>query len=477
MLRARVYLSIPCGNNCNSPGYQRKGFKYSPTTSNPTYFQISEPSEAIVLALRNNPNVHSSRLQRINDKYALELANYAFQPHFNISGNTVFTKGEKTGYNFNPGVSLATKWGTQLSINNTTDLKGTQQEQVSVTQPLLRGFGAVNGFSWLNTQDSELIARLSFKTSITDIITQVITTYRQVVQDYNNLKVQKTALRREEQTEKQYRLRTKSGKMAPSELLQEQANLANTRLETLRQENTAQQDYQTLLDTLGLSPNSHLKLDTNINFHAYKTPTKEQAIEIALNNNPQYVTQTIQINAAERAVQSAKNDLWWQLDVSAQSNLVTSHGNFPGVTSLNELSTTDAPSITLQLSIPFREIDKKAALVKAKVALAQAQDALEQNKRTLTRQVINDLNNLNNLLDQLNVAALGISLQRKNFNAEQIKQRYGQTTALNVNIIQDQLLQQEINFVNSQIGYLNSVTEFENLLGKTLNDWGVELRY
>src|SRR5271155_2310369 len=51
--------------------------------------------DAIILALRNNPTVHSSRFQRISDRYALELANYAYQPHFNFSGNVAFTKGQK----------------------------------------------------------------------------------------------------------------------------------------------------------------------------------------------------------------------------------------------------------------------------------------------------------------------------------------------------------------------------------------------
>ncbi len=51
--------------------------------------------EAIVLALRNNPSIHSSRLQRISDKYALELADYQFQPQFQFGASATFTEGEK----------------------------------------------------------------------------------------------------------------------------------------------------------------------------------------------------------------------------------------------------------------------------------------------------------------------------------------------------------------------------------------------
>ncbi len=433
--------------------------------------------DAIILALRNNPTVRSSRLQRITDKYALELADYAFEPHFDFSASATFTQNEQTGYNLNPGVSLNTRWGTQISVNNVTNLQGTQQEQATITQPLLRGFGEVNEIPWLNAQDSELIARQTFKNSIMQMVTQVITQYRQVVQDYNSLKVQQQALQREETSSKQYQLKVKAGKLAPSELLQQQATLASNRLNFVRQKNAAEQDYQTLLDTIGLAPESKLKLDTHINFQTYHAPSQSEAITLALNNNPQYVSQKLQLKAAERAVVVAKDSLRWQLGVTGSANFMSSNGTIPGISSLQDLSLTTNPTAVVSLSIPIRDISSKAGLVSAKIALVGAEDALEQSRRTLIRQVLNSLNDLNSLLEQLNIAQQGLVLQRKNLEAEQIKQRYGQTTALNVNIIQDTLIQQEIDFVNGQIGYLNSVTAFQNLLGTTLDAWNIKMAY
>jgi outer membrane protein len=159
------------------------------------------------------------------------------------------------------------------------------------------------------------------------------------------------------------------------------------------------------------------------------------------------------------------------------ANFASSNGTIPVVQGFQNLNTTNSPSAVVQLSIPIRDISSKATLVNAKVALVQAQDALEQAKRTLIRQVLNNLSDLNSQLEQLKIAEQAVALQQKNLEAEQIKQRYGQTTALNVNIIQDNLLQQQIDFVNSQIGYLNSVTAFQNLLGTTLKAWDIEMRY
>ena len=289
--------------------------------------------------------------------------------------------------------------------------------------------------------------------------------------------MQEKALQREQETSSQYQLRVSAGKMASSELLQEQATLANTHLSVVRQRNLAQQDYQTLLDTLGLSPTSKLKLNTHINFHAYSTPSKEQAIAIALNHNPQYVSQRLRLNAARRAVALAKDNLRWQLNVSGAASFAQSKGANSIFNNLDTISTTDKPTAVVELSIPIRDITNKAALIDARVGLAQAEDSLEQSRRSLIRQVVNSLSNLNSELEQLNLAGKALDLQRKNLEAERIKQQYGQTTALNVNIIVDNLLQQEIDYINSQIGYLNSVTEFENLLGTTLDDWHIEMRY
>lgn len=433
--------------------------------------------EAITLALRNNPSIHSSRFQRIADKYALELANYAFQPHFNFTANVSFTEGEKTGYNVNPGISMNTRWGTQLKADNTSNLNGEQRETFTIMQPLLGGFGAVNQIPWLNAQDNETAARQNFKNNIMEMITEVTTNYRQVVQDYNSLEAQERALKREQETAQQYELRVSSGKMAPSELLQQRATLANSELETERQKSTVQQDYQTLLDTLGLSPQSHLKVETNINFTAYNLPILEDAIQIALNNNPNYVIQQLQLNATRREVLSAQDQRRWRLDVTGTANLISSNGFSGIVNNFSELTTTDKPTATVELSIPIRDIESKVNLIDAKVALVQAEDSLEQSHRTLVRQVTNDWNNLNSQRKQLQIAEQALDLQRKNLDAERIKQQYGQTTALSVNIIQDNLLQQELDYINTQISYLNAVTAFQNLLGTTLKEWNIVIRY
>jgi len=66
------------------------------------------------------------------------------------------TQGESVGYTVNPGVTLNTRYGTQFSLTNTTNLDGNQQETATITQPILRGFGFVNRVPWLDAKTANL---------------------------------------------------------------------------------------------------------------------------------------------------------------------------------------------------------------------------------------------------------------------------------------------------------------------------------
>ena len=49
--------------------------------------------DAVLLTLRNSPNVISAELDRVNDKYALILAKYAYMPHLTLGGQFTANTG------------------------------------------------------------------------------------------------------------------------------------------------------------------------------------------------------------------------------------------------------------------------------------------------------------------------------------------------------------------------------------------------
>lgn len=109
--------------------------------------------EAILLALRYNPNIQNAELDRIIQRYRLRVAYREFELQYALAGNTVFEKsryshaGHATtrSYVATPEFNLKTPLGTQASLkmDNTIAAIGNYNPllTLSVTQPLLRGFG------------------------------------------------------------------------------------------------------------------------------------------------------------------------------------------------------------------------------------------------------------------------------------------------------------------------------------------------
>src|SRR3989344_1470399 len=117
--------------------------------------------DAVLLALRTNPNIESYELQRVLDKFALDLAHDAFAPHFTLAANYGLATGVPPTYSLNPSVQMQTPIGTTINFAYPNSLSGGGQQTLTLTQPLLQGAGEVNAVPLKNAMDSELVNRLN----------------------------------------------------------------------------------------------------------------------------------------------------------------------------------------------------------------------------------------------------------------------------------------------------------------------------
>ncbi|PNT89855.1 TolC family protein [Coxiella burnetii] len=482
-------LPAPCTTMVESHAYFHPHAPLTPLPFPRAFHQRAKHlslSEAILLALRNNPDVISSELQRVVDKFALEVAHNEFEPQFTLGGTAGYAWRSKPTYSLNAGVSVKTPLGAVLETSYGTSFTGGPgSATITITQPLLKGAGwAYNIIDFANAVDDERVARLTFKNSIITAVDAVIKAYRTLVEDYNKLTIQRRTLLRIEQTVRQSELRVKAGKLAPSDLLQQQANLASTRLSMMQQQSSLDADYQAFLKTLGLTATAKVIIDQRIEEAIYPIPSVDAAIRLALLNNIDYQTSVIQLRAARRAVISAKNQARWQLDVVASTTIGNGNGNGGG-SSISPISQGSAPitgggggpSLGFTLNIPINDVQAKAQIIDARIELEQAKLALEEKKEDLIRNVTNQINQLHNQYAQIKVAEHGVELQRRTLENAQLKLRFGKTTVFEVNQLQDQLLEQETDLVAQRIEFLNAITDLDNTLGITLDKWGITLRY
>jgi outer membrane protein TolC len=449
--------------------------------------------DAILLAVRENPNVQTAQLNHIQQKFALEIQQWQFQPHFSLQAIKTTTQTYSTTANgmvtanatgVQPAVSLLTPIGTQMNLVSTNSEAGHYNPALSlqVMQPLLRGFGRPIVEAALdNARESERISRLNVESQLRNTVSAVINAYLDVISAKNTLDIDQQALQRSEESIKQTKLFIKAGHKAGVELVTVQADAASAQTKIETDENNLQQTRYALLTAIGIDPNTpvtfnHVDIETLIK--KYQVPTLEQAKEMILENDIQYQIDNITLNGStKRNLRTAYDDTRWQLNLTLNGSTGNGTGGGPnaGINSLvNGVNVTD--SATLNLTIPIDDRPAKVALANAKIALREAELALKQEKWEKETSVINVWNTIYSALRETRFAKNAEDLQAKTYQISVKKYSFGLIDSLELQTAQQQYRQAQQTSLASEINYLKSLINLDLLIGKTLTTWNVKVQ-
>lgn len=448
--------------------------------------------EAILLALRYNPNIQNAELDRVVQRYQLRLANNEFEVQYALGASGVIQKsrfngiGSDTTHTFlaSPEVDLRTKLGTHASLGIDNNVSANNNFNpmlsLSVTQPLLRGFGKnVNEVALLDARDNEWFYKLSLSQAVSDQITQVIMAYRALIIAGHNLEHNRLQLK---EAQKSYEINEKkiaAGQLEPTGNIQQSYQIESLSLMVEQGENDFQTVTQELLQTIGLDPNTHLSVPSDITVEEIVVPNLQKTIEQALAHNTMYLAQQMTVRSDERAYKVAKNQQLWQVDVGAnlQSGTLNDptgfNNGFHGIYNGNNL--TQAARLTV--TVPLNDVSRRSQLINAKIRLEKDRLNLIAAKRALITNVTNTITNIRSLAKRYQLAQKQVKLAEQSYELEKKKQRAGIATALDVNNTQNQLIQAQSGLISAKIAYLNQISALQRTLGTTLDHWKIKLRY
>lgn len=433
--------------------------------------------EAIAIALRNNPAVRMAELQRITDKFSLETTihdryDLIWDP---LTLSSTLANHQAPLWSATTGFGVRTSAGTAFSLAHSNNLLGgLGSTALTMSQPFLQNFGfEYNRIIYQNAIDGEKIARLNFKNSVMTTVNTVIASYRTLVQDYGTLAQDKISLATQEAEVRNNLLELKAGQIAPSDVVQQQANIETTRLTLVQERQTIQTDYLAFLITLGLVPSTKVIVDHHISVRNENVPSKKTCIQLALKHNIAYRSALLNLNITKRTLITANNQRKWSL------NAVTSvtEGSQRSAVGSPIYTIGTNPSVALKLSIPIDNIDLKAAVVNAKIQIEDAKMQLAQTKETLISTVLSQWYGIYNLHEQIQIAKKALDLQEKTLQDAKLKLKYGKTSMFEVNTLETNLLQQQVNLISTKISYLNAIETLNQTLGITLERWHIKLVY
>ncbi|KTC86864.1 TolC family protein [Legionella brunensis] len=447
--------------------------------------------EAILLALRYNPNIQNAELDRIIQRYQLRLAHNEFELQYALAGSAVAerTRFSNIGSTNNnsalatPEFNLKTKLGGQVSLNLDNNVSNynsyTPVLNFSFTQPLLRGFGKdANESGLLNAIDNEWLNKLNLQQSVSDQVTQVIMAYRALILSGNNLENQRLQLKEARKTYEMNEKKIEAGQLEPTGNIQQSYQIESLSLMVEQAENDFNTAAQDLLQTIGLDPRMRLSVPSDVALDEIIIPDLKESIDIALNHNIQFLAQKMLLRADERAYKVAKNQQLWQLDVGAnvQTGRVSDVDGNNGIRNIyNGQNVTESARVTL--TIPINDISRRSQLINAKVALEKDRLNLIAAKRALETNITNIINNIKSLAKRYQLAQKQVKLAAQSYALEKKKLAAGIATALDVNNTQNQLIQAQAGLISAKIAYLNQLSALQRLLGTTLDHWQIQLRY
>lgn len=449
-------------------------------------------NEAILLAVRENPNVQTSQLNHVMQKFALEVAHWQFQPHyaFQVTRNqmrTVTAGSVQTNNSWavQPALSWQSPIGTQLTVNSINNVAGNYNPGLSaqIVQPLMRGFGRPVVEAALNNAiDSEKTSRLTVQGTLRTTVSAVINAYLDVVSAEHTVKNDNDALHRAEVSVQQTKMFIKAGRKAGVEVVTVEADVANAQTKLENDKNALQQARYALLTAIGIDPNTPVvftSLDVPSLIKKYHVPPLIRAKQLILENDIQYQTDQITIQGSiKRSLLVAEDNTRWQLNLTAGGTLGNGFGGGANA-GLNSIVNgyNQTQTAALSLVVPIDDKQAKLAVANARIALQEAETALRQEKWQKETNAINGWNTIASAERALHFAENAASLQLRTYNISFKKYSYGLIDSLELQSAQQQLNQRQQALIDARVSYLKALVNLDLLTGNTLNTWDVGVQY
>ncbi len=450
--------------------------------------------EAIYLAFRYNPDVKSSEIQRVVDKFSLRVSQNEFELRYALTGSINQSSTRRSGNisssrttTLTPALSYRGNYGTRFDVrmNNPTtegnNVVGSYNPGVDldIEQPLLRGFGRdVTLTSLYDAEDRYIIQQLQFKDALMRVLQQVIRNYRSIIQSQNNVKTSELALKSYQKTTEMVKAQINAGRRAPSEVLQAESNYANQLVTQQNTENRVITDKLNLLDTIGLIPDTLFQVPKDINDITSKIPDFEKSYQIALDSNTAYRRSLYDIEILKRSLVVAKDNARPSLNMRLRASTGNGSGTRPnsGLPSLTNKKNSEM-AIGFDLDIPINDYQLRQSILDAKIRLEQAHIQLAAQKRELKTTIMNDIVDIKFKLKQIDLAVQALSIQEQTQQALDARLRHGLVSTFEVTQTQQDLNRSRERLISSKIDYLNSLTQLYFDMGILLDKWHINVFY
>ncbi|MBF0305261.1 MAG: TolC family protein [Alphaproteobacteria bacterium] len=454
-------------------------------------------SEAVFMAVRENPSVRSAHVGRVAQKFALEAAEEMFSPKGGVTasldgsrGTPYFTDSAgrpfiSRGASLTPainwkiptGAQLTAAWGQKLSSSSVSNALNDSNMSVEVRQPLLQGFGGDIAEVPLRAARRREEGNVrNLETTIGSTIASVIEAYRALVRARGSLAIGELAVQRARRLIEVNEQLIAAGRMPAQNRIQAEADLARQELSFSRSNQSYDLARLRLIQLLDLPETTRLNPTEPMDVKRFKFDLKK-VTGTAMVRRADIRQAQLAVADQEEALKLAEDAERWRLDLVARGSRWTSESGY--YDAFQNAFFVDRPgsdaSVGVQLTVPFWDKQPELRRIEAKTGLEQARIALRERESAARNEVMSAVNTVELSWREWELSVKALDLARQKLDQENVKLSLGRTTNFQVVQYQNDLVAQENAELSSRIAYLNALTSLDRAVGTTLDTWEIKV--
>jgi outer membrane protein TolC len=385
-----------------------------------------------------------------------------------------------------------------------------------LSQHLLQGFGFTPNRRFIViAKNNRELTDVAFRLQVTTTVDQIQNMYWDLVNAYENVKVQQDALALAEKTLSDNKKQVEIGTLAPIEIVRAQSQVAAGQQTLIVAKTTLELQQLLMKNALSRTVQDPSLIEAEvIPTDTMSTPTDQEAvspsqdaINEALGHRPELAESRIDLKNREISMKAVKNSLLPSVDLFAYyggqglggaqnpNNLCTNPNSIPGIctdpnavpsqvfqpvsigNTLGQLFDSSHPDkgAGISINIPLRNRTAQANNVRSQLEYRQAQLRLQQVENEIRIEVRNALFQLQQNKASVAAAQAAVDLAQQSLDAEQKKYALGASTSTLVLQQSSTLTQSRSNLVAARTTYEKARVELDRATGSLLERNGIDL--
>ena len=417
-----------------------------------------------------------------------------------VTDTNTFGTGYRQG--FASGAAVSANWDnlrqTLNSVKSGYSPYSTSYVGVSVTQPLLRGFGVKLNRRFQRIADNERkIVDLLFRQQLINTVYGTTRLYHDFVALYEDVKVKEATAALAQKLFDDTKAQVDEGTLASVELARANSQVFSTRVDLQRARGLVEEQEAILKNVLtrrGVADET-VRLARIVPMGALQVPgaetRKNEALyEMALANRPDLAQAGLQIANSEITLQGSVNNLKPQLDVTAYAQnwgmageanplATTPEAYFLGGygSALAQIFRRNYPvyAAGIQLDLPLKNRVAQADLARDQIQVRQTKIREHQMRNQARLEVEDALIALRRAQASYEAAEQARTFQEESFKAEQSKFEVGASTSSSVIQFQNMLSQSRSAEVATRSAYIKARAALQRATATILTDYAVSV--